>query len=52
MASLMLLVIIRFIGLGLNNTSLYLLGGVITTIVGVTRILIYSLPRKGSRLGQ
>lgn len=52
MACLMLLVIIRFIGLGLNNTSLYLLGGVITTIVGVTRILIYSLPRKGSRLGQ
>ncbi|BAQ63904.1 AAA family ATPase [Geminocystis sp. NIES-3709] len=52
MACLMLLVIIRFVGLGLNNTSLYLLGGVITTIVGVTRILIYSLPKKGTRLGQ
>lgn len=29
-----------------------LLGGVVTTIVGVTRILIYSLPRKGNKLGQ
>ncbi|PHV63715.1 ATP-binding protein [Cyanobacterium aponinum] len=52
MAFLMCLVIIRFIGLGLNNTSLYLLGGIITTAIGVSRILIYSLPKKGSRLGK
>ena len=52
MAFLMLFVVVRFIGLGLNNTSLYLLGGVITTMVGVSRILIYSLPRKSTRLGR
>lgn len=52
MAFLMLFVIVRFIGLGLNNTSLYLLGGIITTLIGVSRILIYSLPRKSSKLGK
>jgi Holliday junction resolvasome RuvABC ATP-dependent DNA helicase subunit len=50
MAFLMCLVVVRFIGLGLNNTSLYLLGGIITTIVGVSRILIYSLPKKSNKL--
>lgn len=52
MAGLMCLVIVRFIGLGLNNTSLYLLGGVITTVIGVSRILLYSLPRKSNKLGR
>ena len=51
-AGLMCLVIIRFIGLGFNSTSLYLLGGMITVAIGIIRILIYSLPRKGSRLGR
>jgi energy-coupling factor transporter ATP-binding protein EcfA2 len=51
-AALMCFVIIRFIGLGFNNTSLYLLGGIITVAIGIIRILLYSLPRKSSRLGQ
>jgi hypothetical protein len=48
----MCFVIIRFIGLGFNNTSLYFLGGIITVAIGIIRILLYSLPRKSSRLGQ
>lgn len=52
LAGLMLLVIIRFLGLGFNSTSLYLIGGMITVGVGVARVLIYSLPRKSGRLGQ
>lgn len=52
MAALMCLVIVRFIGLGFNSTSLYLLGGILTVAVGVIRILIYSLPRQSRRLGQ
>ncbi len=51
-AALMCFVIIRFIGLGFNSTSLYLLGGIITVAIGVIRILLYSLPRKSGRLGQ
>ena len=51
-ASLMILVIIRFVGLGLNSTSLYLIGGILTVAVGVVRLMILSLPRKSSRLGQ
>jgi hypothetical protein len=51
-AALMVLVITRFIGLGLNSTSLYLIGGILTVAVGVVRLLIYSLPRKSGRLGQ
>ncbi len=52
LAGLTLLVIFRFLGLGFNSTSLYLLGGILTVAVGVIRIMIYSLPRKGGRLGQ
>jgi hypothetical protein len=51
-AALMCFVIIRFIGLGFNSTSLYLIGGMITVAIGVVRILLYSLPRKSGRLGQ
>ena len=51
-AGLMCLVIIRFIGLGFNSTSLYLIGGIMTVAIGIIRILIYSLPRKGTRLGR
>lgn len=51
-AGLMLCVIVRFIGLGFDSTSLYLLGGILTVAVGVVRILIYSLPRRSGRLGQ
>ncbi len=51
-AALMVLTIVRFIGLGLNSTSLYLIGGIITVGVAVTRVLMYSLPRKQQRLGR
>lgn len=51
-AALMCFVILRFLGLGFNSTSLYLLGGIITVAVGILRIMIYSLPRKSGRLGQ
>ena len=49
-AGLMCFMILRFLGLGFNNTSLYLLGGMITVAVGVIRIMIYSLPRQSGRL--
>lgn len=51
-AALMCFMIMRFLGLGFNNTSLYLLGGIMTVAVGIVRIMIYSLPRQGGRLGQ
>jgi hypothetical protein len=51
-AGLMCFMILRFLGLGFNNTSLYLLGGILTVAVGVVRIMIYSLPRQSGRLGQ
>lgn len=51
-AGLMLFTIVRFIGLGLNSTSLYLIGGILAVSVGIVRILVFSLPRKSGRLGQ
>lgn len=51
-ASLMVLVITRFIGLGLNSTTLYIIGGILTVTVGIVRILFYSMPRKSNKLGQ
>jgi hypothetical protein len=51
-AGLMCFMILRFLGLGFNNTSLYLLGGIMTVAVGIIRIMIYSLPRQSGRLGQ
>lgn len=52
LAGLMLLVIVRFIGLGFNSTSLYLIGGILTVAVGIVRMMFYSLPRKSQRLGR
>lgn len=51
-AVLMCFMILRFLGLGFNNTSLYLLGGILTVAIGVIRLMIYSLPRNSNRLGQ
>ena len=49
-AGLMCLIIIRFLGLGFNSITLYLVGGILTVIVSVIRLLLYSLPRsKGGR---
>jgi hypothetical protein len=44
-AVLMCFMILRFLGLGFNNTSLYLIGGILTVAVGMVRLMIYSLPR-------
>lgn len=50
-AGLMLFTITRFIGLGLNSTTLYLVGGILVVTVGIVRILYYSMPRKSNKLG-
>ncbi|HEY9656992.1 MAG TPA: hypothetical protein V6C65_00910, partial [Allocoleopsis sp.] len=50
-AVLMVFGMVRVIGIGLNSTSLYLIGGVLTVFVGILRILFYSLPKKSTRLG-
>jgi hypothetical protein len=51
-AGVMLFTITRFIGLGLNSTTLYIVGGILTVSVGIVRILFYAMPRKSNRLGQ
>lgn len=51
-AVLMCFMVLRFLGLGFNNTSLYLLGGILTVAIGIIRLMIYSLPRQSNRLGQ
>lgn len=49
---LMVFTIVRFIGLGLNSTSLYLIGGIIAVALGIFRLLVFSLPKKSTRLGR
>ena len=49
---LMIFMLLRFLGLGFNNTSLYLIGAMLTVAVGIIRIFIYSLPRQSGRLGR
>ena len=51
-AVLMGFMILRFLGLGFNNTSLYLIGGILTVAVGMVRLMIYSLPGQSNRLGR
>jgi hypothetical protein len=51
-AGLMTFTITRFIGLGLNSTTLYLFGGILAVAVGIFRLILYSLPRKSGRLGR
>lgn len=43
--ALMCTIMIRFIGLGFNNKTLYLVGGILTVLVAVIRLLLSSLPR-------
>ncbi|MGI0488535.1 AAA family ATPase [Pantanalinema rosaneae CENA516] len=50
-AGLMVFGIVRVVGIGLNSTSMYLIGGILTVCVGILRLLFYSLPKKSSRLG-
>ncbi|PSB04932.1 ATP-binding protein [Merismopedia glauca] len=51
-AFLMVFTVVRIIGLGVNSTTLYLIGGILTVAVGVMRIMVFSLPKKSGRLGQ
>lgn len=51
-ALLMIFTISRFVGLAFNNTSLYLIGGIVAVAVSILQLFIYSLPRKSSRLGR
>jgi hypothetical protein len=51
-AVLLCLVVIRFLGLGFNSTTLYLIGGILTVAVGVVRVLLSAIPRQKGRLGQ
>ena len=52
MAGLLVLSAIRFIGRGLHQTDLYLLGGLLALAVGIAWLLLASLPRKSKYLGK
>lgn len=49
-AAVTLIGIIRFVGLGLGDRSLYILGGIITLLAIALRVIYYSLNRKRTRL--
>lgn len=51
-AGMMVFTIVRFIGLGLNSTSLYLIGAMLGVAIGIFRLLLLSLPKKSVRLGR
>ena len=51
-ACLLVFSVIRFIGRGLGQTDLYLMGGVLMVFIAIMRLLIMSLPRKNQRLGR
>jgi AAA domain len=52
LAALLLLSAIRFLGRGLHQSDLYVLGGFFALAVGIVRMLLMSLPRKSNRLGK
>lgn len=52
LVGLMAFTIVRFIGLGMNNTTLYLIGGMAAVTAGMFRVLVFSLPKKSARLGR
>jgi hypothetical protein len=52
LAVLLIFSAIRFLGRGLHQTDLYLLGGFLAVAVGIVRLLLASLPRKSNRLGK
>lgn len=51
-ASLSAIGIVRFVGIGLGDKALYLVGGVATILAITLRTLFYSLNRKSTRLGK
>jgi hypothetical protein len=52
LAVLLVLSAIRFLGRGLQQTDLYVLGGFLAIALGLARLLLASLPRKSNRLGK
>lgn len=50
-AGLMVFAVLRFIGRGLRQSDLMIIGGVMTVAVAIVRLLIMSLPRKSNKLG-
>lgn len=51
-AALSAIGIVRFIGLGLGDKALYIVGGVATLLALTLRTLFYSINRKSTRLGR
>jgi hypothetical protein len=49
-AVLLVFSVIRFLGRGLHQTDLYVLGGFLAAGIGIVRLLLASLPRKSERL--
>lgn len=46
-----LVAIVRFVGLGLSDQTLYIMGGILTTLIMSVRMIAYSLPReRGNRI--
>jgi hypothetical protein len=52
LAALLVFSVIRFLGRGLQQTDLYVLGGFLAVAIGIVRLLLASLPRKSNRAGQ
>lgn len=44
--------VLRFLGRGLHQTDLYLLGGFIAVTAAIARMFVFSLPRPSGRLGR
>lgn len=52
LAVLLVFSVIRFLGRGLHQTDLYVLGGFLAVGIGIIRLLLASLPRKSEKLGK
>ncbi|WP_338430909.1 ATP-binding protein [Synechococcus elongatus] len=46
------LIVLRYIGLGYGNRSLYVIGGILTVVALIARFFIGRLPRGNARLGR
>ena len=51
-AGLLVFSMIRFLGRGLHQTDLYVLGGMLAVAVALARLLLTALPRKSEKLGK
>jgi hypothetical protein len=52
LAVLLIFSALRFLGRGLHQTDLYLLGGFLAIAFGLARLLLAALPRQSNRLGK